>query len=96
MGEMEGSEDSLIAVTGCFNELQTRIREPFGSRSVAGMSSERGLTHELTWWVLPSDSSGRREKLKSIDLGSQRCDHTESTDPVNARWPEWTGEGGAG
>lgn len=49
MGEMEGSKDSLIAVTGRFNELQTRIREPFGSRSAAGMSSERGLTRDVTW-----------------------------------------------
>lgn len=37
-------EASLIAVTGCFSELETLIREALGCRSVAGMSSESGLT----------------------------------------------------
>lgn len=60
------------------------------------MSSERGLTHDVTWWVLPSDSSGRREKLKSTDLGSQRCNHTESTGPGNVGGLNGQGREGLG
>lgn len=45
--EGRGGEEFLIAVTGCFSELETLIREPLGCRSVAGMSSECGMTEML-------------------------------------------------
>ena len=31
----QGGEESLIAVTGCFRELEKLMREPLGGRSVA-------------------------------------------------------------
>lgn len=56
--ERRGGEESLIAVTGRFSELEPLMREPLGCRSVAGMSSERGLTMMLRDGRCPGTHQG--------------------------------------
>lgn len=89
-----GAEESLITVTGCFGKLETLIREPLGSRSVAGMSSEGGLTVMLSDGCCPmTNQGGVRSSSLQISAHSSVIKLSPHTEWLKVAWMNW-GDGG--
>ena len=91
VGEMEG--DFLITISRCFNELETLIREPLGCRSVAGMSSESGLTMMLYDGYCPVTNRGGTRSY-SLQISAHRGVYKRWS-KYKVVWMNW-GEGEAG